>query len=82
MSRIPAKILVESSKDANLFQQIYPCYYNTESRVMALTRPTEDREEQTERERFLTHSFWNASVCVCLSLSVCVCVCVCVCSCA
>jgi len=42
MARIPKTIIVESEEDPALFTQLYPCYYNTITRAIALRRPTQD----------------------------------------
>jgi hypothetical protein len=63
MAKIPEKIIVGSASDENLFEQVYPCYYNTVSKVLALKRPLYDQPPPafTDRLRFLTSQMWDAA---------------------
>ena len=56
VARIPKRIIVESEEDPLVFWQLYPCYYNTATRVIALKRPWQDPDAPgaTKRKQALT----------------------------
>jgi hypothetical protein len=67
MGRIPKRIIVESEDDAEVFTQIYPCYYNSVSGAIALKRPLQDSPAapaaatNSRQQQSVTADFWNAA---------------------